>query len=141
MTPDENRRTARRLVVELFNAGNQELIDLLLAPGFVDHALPPGVPPTREGFRSMIPVLREAFPDLEYVIEDQIAEGDRVAQRLTARGSLQGEFMGMPPTGKSAEWQEMHIYRFDAEGLLAEHWDVTDSLGMMMQLSPGPADK
>jgi predicted ester cyclase len=87
----------------------------------------------------MIPVLRQAFPDLEYTIEDQISEGDKVAQRLTARGTLKGEFMGMQPTGKTAVWQEMHWHRFDAGGLLVEHWDITDSLGMMLQLGVGPA--
>ena len=139
MTADANRKTARRIVLEVFNAGNLDLVDSLFSPDFVDHALPPEVPPTREGFRSMIPLLRRAFPDLEYTIEDQVAEGDKVAQRLTARGTLKGEFMGMQPTEKTAVWEEMHWHRFDAGGLLAEHWDITDSLGMMMQLGAEPA--
>ena len=139
MGTEDNKKTARRIVLELFNAGNANLIDSLFSPDFVDHALPPEVSPTRDGFRSMIPILRQAFPDLEYTIEDQIAEGDKVAQRLTGRGTLKGEFMGMPPTGKTAVWQEMHWHRFDPSGLLVEHWDTTDSLGMMMQLGEGPA--
>lgn len=139
MTVEDNRKTARRIVLELFNAGNLDLLDSLFSPDFVDHALPPEIPPTREGFRSMIPVLKQAFPDLEYTIEDQIGEDDKVAQRLTARGTLKGEFMGIQPTGKTAVWQEMHWHRFDASGLLVEHWDITDSLGMMMQLGAGPA--
>ena len=138
MSTEDNKKTARRIVLELFNAGNANLIDSLFSPDFVDHALPPEVSPTRDGFRSMIPILRQAFPDLEYTIEDQIAEGDKVAQRLTGRGTLKGEFMGMQPTGKTAIWQEMHWHRFDASGLLVEHWDTTDSLGMMMQLGAGP---
>jgi steroid delta-isomerase-like uncharacterized protein len=139
MTAEDNEKTARRIVLELFNACNLDLLETLFSPDFVDHALPPEVPPTREGFRSMIPVLRQAFPDLEYTIQDQIAEGDRVAQRLTARGTLEGEFMGVQPTGRTAIWQEMHWHRFDANGLLVEHWDITDSLGMMLQLGVGPA--
>jgi steroid delta-isomerase-like uncharacterized protein len=139
MTADANRKIARRIVLELFNAGNLDIVDALFSADFVDHALPPEVPPTREGLRSMIPLLRRAFPDLEYTIDDQIAEGDKVAQRLTVRGTLKGEFMGMQPTGKTAVWQEMHWHRFDASGLLAEHWDTTDSLGMMMQLGVGAA--
>jgi predicted ester cyclase len=138
MTPEENKKTARRIVIEII-AGNTDLIDQVFAANYVDHALPAGIPPTREGFKSMIPVLRTAFPDLEYTIEDQIAEGDRVAQRLRGRGTLKGEFMGMPPTGKTAEWEEMHIHRFDAEGKLIEHWDVTDEVGMMTQLGMGGA--
>ena len=137
MSTEDNKKTARRIVLELFNAGNVNLIDSLFSPDFVDHALPPEVSPTRDGFRSMIPILRQAFPDLEYTIEDQIAEGDKVAQRLTGRGTLKGEFMGMQPTGKTAIWQEMHWHRFDASGLLVEHWDTTDSLGMLTQLGAG----
>lgn len=139
MTAEDNKKTARRIVLELFNAGNLDLLDSLFSPDFVDHALPPEMPPTREGIRSMIPVLRRAFPDLVYSIEDQIAEGDKVAQRLTARGTLKGEFMGMQPTGKTATWQEMHWHRFDAGGLLVEHWECSDSLSMMLQLGAGPA--
>jgi predicted ester cyclase len=101
--------------------------------------LPPDAPPGREGLKTMVTALRQAFPDLEYSIDDQIAEGDKVAQRLTARGTLKGEFMGMQPTGKTASWQEFHWHRFDADGLLAEHWDITDSLAMLIQLGLGPA--
>lgn len=139
MTSEDNQKTARRIVTELFTGGNLQLIEALFAPDFVDHALPPDVPQSREGLRTMIGLLRTAFPDLEYTIEDQIAEGERVAQRLTGRGTLKGEFMGMQPTGRTAEWQEMHWHRFDANGKLAEHWDITDSIGMMMQLGLGGA--
>ncbi len=138
MTPEDNKKTARRIVIELINAGNLELIDKVIAANFIEHAAPPGVPQGRDSFRAMIPMLRSAFPDLEYTIEDQIAEGDRVAQRLVGHGTMQGEFMGMPPTGKKAEWQEMHIHRFDAEGRLAEHWETSNELGMMAQLGLMP---
>jgi steroid delta-isomerase-like uncharacterized protein len=140
MSMEDNKKTARRVVLELFNAGNVDLVDRLFAADFVDHALPPDVPPTRDGFRSMIPVLREAFPDLEYAIEGQVAEGDLVAQRLVGRGTMKGGFMGMQPTGRAAAWQEMHWHRFNAQGRLAEHWDVTDVAGMMAQLAPGTGE-
>ena len=138
MTPDENKKTARRIVVELINAGNLELVDKLIADHFVEHAAPPGAPQGRDSFRAMIPMLRTAFPDLEYTIEDQVAEGDRVAQRLVGHGTMKGEFMGMQPTGKRAEWQEMHIHRFDAQGRLVEHWETSNELGMMAQLGLVP---
>lgn len=138
MTPDENKKTARRIVIEVFNAGNLNLIDRLVAPNFVEHAAPPGAPQGRDGFRAMIPMLRVAFPDLEYTIEDQVAEGDRVAQRVVGHGTMLGEFMGLQPTGKKAEWQEMHIHRFDADGKLAEHWETSDEMSMMAQLGLVP---
>lgn len=138
MTPEDNKKVARRIVIELINGGNLELIDKLLAANFIEHAAPPGVGQGRDSFREMIPMLRSAFPDLEYTIEDQIAEGDRVAQRLVGHGTMQGEFLGMQPTGKRAEWQEMHIHRFDAEGRLAEHWETSNELGMLAQLGLTP---
>jgi predicted ester cyclase len=134
MTSEHNQKIARRIVLEMFNAGRVELIDTLLSPAYVDHALPPEAPQDREGLKAMITELRQAFPDLEYTIEDQIAEGDKVVQRLTGRGTMQGDFLGMQPTGKTATWQEIHWYRFDLNGILAEHWDITDSLGMLIQL-------
>jgi predicted ester cyclase len=139
MLIEQLHRAGRRIVLEVFNAGSPEMLEALVAPGFVDHALPPGMPPNRDGLKTMIASLRQAFPDLEYTIDDQIAEGDTLAQRLTGRGTMKGELMGMTPTGKSAAWQEMHFLRFDANGLLAEHWDLTDSLGMLVQLGLGSA--
>ncbi len=138
MTAEENKKTARRIVVEVINGGNLELIDKLLAANFIEHAAPPDVGQGRDSFRAMIPMLRTAFPDLEYTIEDQIAEGDRVAQRIVGHGTMKGEFLGMAPTGKRAEWQEMHIHRFDSEGRLAEHWETSNELGMMAQLGLVP---
>lgn len=138
MTAEDNKKTARRIVMEVLNAANAALIDELFASDYVEHALPPGIPPDREGFKMMLPALRAAFPDLAYTIEDQLAEGDRVAQRLTGRGTLKGEFMGMQPTGKTAVWQEMHFHRFDANGKVAEHWDITDEMTMLTQLGLGP---
>ncbi len=138
MSAEDNKKTARRIVIEIFNAGNAALINEIFAENYVEHALPPGVPQDREGFRMMIPVLRQAFPDLTYTIDDTIAEGDKVAQRLTGRGTMKGEFMGMPPTGKTAEWREFHFHRFDAAGKVVEHWDLTDEISMMTQLGLGP---
>lgn len=137
MSSEYLHRAGRRLVLEVFNAGSVGMLDALVAPDFVDHALPPDVPPNRHGLWSMITAFREAFPDLDYTIEDQIAEGDKVAQRLTGRGTMKGDFLGMAATGKTATWQEMHIHRFDEHGLLVEHWDVTDSLAMLAQLGLG----
>ena len=134
MSAEDNKKTARRIVIEVINGGNLDLIDQLVSANFIEHAAPPGVPQGPGSFREMIPMLRTAFPDLEYTIEDQVAEGDRVAQRLVGHGTMLGSFMGMPATGKRAEWQEMHLHRFDPDGKLAEHWETSNELGMMAQL-------
>jgi steroid delta-isomerase-like uncharacterized protein len=139
MAAQENKAAARRLVLEVFRDHALSLVDEFVAEDFVDHSLPPDVPPNREGFRQVVGAMQRAFPDLSYTIENEVAEGDLVAQRLRGKGTLRGEFMGMPATGKSAVWQEMHLHRFNSEGKLAEHWGTSDDLGMLMQLGLAPS--
>lgn len=74
-----------------------------------------------------------AFPDLQVIIECEIAEGDKVVQRATTNGKIKGEFQGIPPTGKQATWTEMHILYF-VGGQAVEHWANVDQLGMLQQL-------
>lgn len=74
-----------------------------------------------------------AFPDFHATIEDMVAEGDKVVVRVTATGTHQGDFMGIPATGKPFKYQEIHIARI-ADGKMAEHWGVEDTLGMLQQL-------
>lgn len=133
MTTEANKASAQRFVDEVVNGGNLALIDELQAPDFVNHALQPGVPPNREGTKALIAMLRGAFPDLHATVDDVIAEGDKVVQRTTAHGTMKGEFAGMPPSGKSATWQQIHIIRF-ANGKQVEHWAVIDQLSMLQQL-------
>ena len=133
MTIESNKATAKRFVDEVINGGNLALIDELLAADFVDHGEQPGVPPTREGAKAFITMLRTAFPDLHATVEDVIAEGDKVVQRTTAHGTMKGAFAGMPPSGKSATWRQVHIIRF-ANGKQVEHWAVVDQLSMLQQL-------
>ena len=133
MGTQENKASAGRFLEEVINRGNVAVIDELSSPNFVDHQAPPGMPPTNEGFKAYITMFRGAFPDLHYTIEDSIAEGDRVVQRSTAHGTMTGDFMGMPASGKSATWSEIHITRFE-NGKAVEHWGITDQLGMLAQL-------
>lgn len=137
MSAEQNKAILRRFVEEVINQGNLALVDELAAPDTIDHALPLGLPPGPEGYKLFLGAFRQAFPDLHYHIDDQIAEGDRVAQRSTGRGTMKGEFQGMPPTGKHATWSEIHIVRF-ANGKIAEHWSNVDQLGMLQQLGLAP---
>ena len=91
------------------------------------------MPPTREGFKAWLTGFRTAFPDLRYTLHDEIAEGDRVVQRATGHGTMKGEMQGMPPSGKSATWEEVHITRYE-NGKAVEHWGVVDQMGMLAQL-------
>jgi predicted ester cyclase len=127
------KRTAERIPLEVLNTGNYGLLDELLVPEYVDHSPLGGAAPTREGLKAGAKGLRTAFPDLHYTIDDSIAYGDQIVHRLTATGTMTGEFMGVPPTGKRATWTEIHIGR-GINGRLTEHWAVVDQLSMLVQL-------
>ncbi len=80
---------------------------------------------------------RSAFPDTQITIEDQLAEGDMVATRWTARGTHQGELMGVPPSGNRVEVAGITISRIEG-GKIEEDWDNYDALGMMQQIGAIP---
>jgi steroid delta-isomerase-like uncharacterized protein len=139
MPTEQNKALVRQLVEEGINQGNIRVIDELLIPDFVEHEeLPPGIPPGREAPKVLFTMLRSAFPDLKATIEHLIAEGDEVVLHMTWTGTHKGEFMGIPPTGKSISINVIDILGI-AEGKFVEHWGVMDSMAMMQQLGVVPA--
>lgn len=138
MSTGEMKILANRFVEEVINTGNLDRADEFFTTDYVDHAAPPGLPPGTAGLKAFFGMFRAAFPDLHYTLEDTIAEGDKVVQRFTARGTMQGPFLGMPATGKRAIWSEIHIVR-EAGGKFVEHWASVDQLGMFQQLGLAPA--
>ena len=137
MASEESKANMRRIPLEIFNQGNLAVVDEVVAPDYIEHALPSGFPSGLEGLKVFVSAVRAAFPDYHYTIDDEVTEGDTVVQRLTARGTMTGGFMGMPATGKSASWTEIHIARV-ANGKLTEHWANIDQLGMLHQLGVIP---
>jgi predicted ester cyclase len=133
MSTEKNKAVARK-IVEGISRGDLSVIDNLIAEDFQEHSLPPGSAPGKTGLKNVLTGVRKAFPDFSYKIEDEIAEGDTVVHRLAAQGTMEGEFQGMPPNGKQAAWQEIHISRYK-DGKAVEHWAVIDQLGMMQQLN------
>ena len=93
--------------------------------------------PGRDGLKEAITRVSKGLSDTKMSIDDVIAEGDRVAVRLTSSATQTGEFMGMPPSGKRYEIGEIHIFRL-RDGRVAEHWHQADFLGMMRQLGATP---
>jgi len=132
MSPEDSKVLGRRLV-DAINAGNLPALDELFAPGYVDRNPVPGATPDRAGFKQSLTKFRIAFPDFRYTIEDEVAVGDKLVHRLTARGTQKGEFQGVPATGKQATWSEIHIGRI-ADGKVVEHWGIGDQVAMMQQL-------
>ena len=140
MSTEENKAIVVQLYEEIFNKGDLDLADKLVAPNAVNHdpQMPPGAPGGPQGLKFVVTMLRSAFPDDHHTIEDLVAEGDKVVVRLTHSGTHQGTFLGLPPTGKHVSNTSIHIFRF-ADGQLVEHWANRDDLGLMQQLGVIPA--
>jgi steroid delta-isomerase-like uncharacterized protein len=130
---EPNKRLVRRLYDELFSKWNLAVIDELIAPDFVGHELPPGMPRGPEGFRQFYAGIRAGLPDLRLTVEDMIGEGDRVVVRWRGRATHRGEFLGIAPTGKSVSITGIAIYRL-ANGKVVERWVEVDLLGVTGQL-------
>jgi steroid delta-isomerase-like uncharacterized protein len=130
--------TMRRLY-ELLSAGDIDGFGDHIADDFVEHEEMPGLEPSKEGVKQMFRMYWAAFPDLRMEVEDVLVSGDKGVARVRATGTHQGEFMGMPATGKSVDVQLIDIIRFGEDGLAREHWGVFDALGMMQQLGAIPA--
>ncbi|MGH8248072.1 MAG: ester cyclase [Gammaproteobacteria bacterium] len=139
MSPEENKALYRRFITEVANRGNMTAADEILAPNITEHEkLPPGVPANRDGIKQLFAMIRKAFPDLCITIEDQIAEADKVVARVTLRGTHQGEFFGISPTGRRVAYGAIDISRM-AGGQLVEHWGIPDYLSLLQQLGAVPA--
>src|SRR5512143_526360 len=105
MSTEQNKALVRQMIEEVFNRGDLRRADDFLAPDFVEREeLPPGIPRDREGVKQLTGMLRSAFPDFRATIDDIVAEGDKVVIRQTWSGTHKGEFMGIPPTGKSVSF-------------------------------------
>ena len=137
MSAQDNKALVRRFVDEVQSGGNISLIDEICSPEFVNHSAPPGVPSDCEGIKIVTAMFRGAFPDSYFTVEDMIAEGDKVATRKTFHGTHEGEFMGIPPSGRSVAMGLIDVVRID-DGRVVEHWSVGDSLGLMQQLGVIP---
>jgi predicted ester cyclase len=137
MSAEGNKALVMR-VIDGINRRDWTVFDELLAPNFVEHNPPQGLPETGETTKQLLMALTQAFPDFQYEVHLTFAEGDRVAQHLVAHGTMKGEFLGMPPTGKSATWTESHMARI-VNGKFVDHWANIDQVAMMQQLGLMPA--
>jgi len=133
----DHASTMRRLY-ELLSAGDIDGFGDLVAEDFVEHDETPGLEPNKEGVKQLFRMYRAAFPDLRMEAQDILVSGDKVVARVRGTGTHQGEFMGMPATGKSVDVQLIDIIRFGDDGLAREHWGVFDALAMMQQLGAIP---
>ena len=123
VSTEENKAVVRRLWEEVWNQNDVAVCDEIFDAEYADHE------------RSFVPVLRAAFPDLHFRIEDMVAEDDRVVTRHRLTGTHRGEFMGIPATGRAVSVQGIWIHRLK-EGRIVEgrEWGAFDRLTMLEQL-------
>jgi steroid delta-isomerase-like uncharacterized protein len=133
MSIEENKAIARRWNDEIWSKGNMAAVDGLMSVDFVWLNAPPGGASDREGFKQFQAGALGAFSGMKCVVEDMVAEGDKVAVRWTWSGKHTGDYMGMAPTGKQVTMTGVSIIRV-VGGKITEEWDESDNLGFMTQL-------
>ena len=124
MSSEANKALARRIIEEMWNTKNLKVVDEVYSPEFGGG---------HEATKQFVSANLAAFPDLQITIQDQVAENDLVATRYMMRGTHQGEFANIPPTGRQFTVTGIEMHRF-ADGKLVELWNVVDLLGMLQQL-------
>jgi steroid delta-isomerase-like uncharacterized protein len=137
MSTEENKTLVNQFL-DAQHQGDLALVEKLMAPGFRLYLPNSPQPMDREGTKHFFAMFHAAFSDESYTLEDQMAEGDLVATRVTVRGTHQGEFMGIPPTNRQVTISGIGIHRITG-GRITAHWPVPDLLGMMQQLGVIPA--
>lgn len=133
-TQTENTKRVDRIIEEAWNNGNLEVIGDLVDSDYKLHV--PNAPKEfrgPEGFKEFIQMYRTAFPDLTLSVEERVVEGDKIADRIIARGTHEGEFMGIEPTGKETETTTMVIHYLD-DGMVVADDGLIDNLGLLQQL-------
>jgi len=138
MTAETNKIVMHRFL-EFINTASESLAQRLISPDAIFHV--PGRPePMRgpAGYLAIIGMMRGGFSDVQWTLEETIAEGDRIAARFTMRGTHDGPFFGVPASGKKIEVRAMNFYRF-ADGKIVEEYGQPDLLGLLQQIGAVPA--
>ncbi len=128
---EANKEIVRRYQ-EAYNTNNLDVLDEVLAPDWRTNAWPEGVPQDIETAKGFYQELLKSFPDVQFITEQLVAEGEWVVQRHTFRGTFQNELAGLPPTGKLIELEGVSMFRVGG-GKIVEHWGFADDAGFWHQ--------
>ena len=132
MGTNENKELVRRFISRVLQDLDPDSVDELVGEEFVSHTWN-FKGEAKEGLKQITGVMAKALSDIDFEIEDLIAEGDQVVARVTSSATQSGEFHDLPPSGKRYTIGEIHIFRI-ADGKIAEHWHQYDGLSLMSQL-------
>lgn len=134
-TREESKQIMRTLIDEIWGKGRTELADELFHPQAICPSAPT-LPVGPEGTKQIVQMVRTAFPDYWVRIDYICGEADRVGARITQGGTHEGEFFGVPATGKTVEWTEMALLRI-GDGRILATWFDSDIAGLFQQLGVG----
>lgn len=137
MSGEENKAIVRRFYDE-WNKGSLQGVYDLFSEDVVDHNPGPGQGAGKAGLKQALEIFRNAFPDSQIAIEQLVAEGDKVVDHATFRGTHTGDLFGVPPTGKPVIIHASDVYRI-ADGKIVELWHIEDIVGIMQQIGAMPA--
>jgi steroid delta-isomerase-like uncharacterized protein len=134
---EENKAIVKRIVQEIWNGGNLDLADELIAPDYIDNVSGDGSAVGPNGFKEAVSGVRDAFPDFAITINDMISEDDKVVLVWNFIGTHKGELMSIAPTDKLIEFDGIYLYRFK-DGKLVERSGKRDMFKLMSQLGASP---
>ena len=137
MTPDQNKQFVQQLFAEVMNGHNLSAVGKYIAPGFKHYGVP-GAKGGPDGFAETLQRFFDGFHDMQVHAEDAIAEGDTVMTRGYITGTHNGNFMGIPGSGKQIRIDYIDIWKIQ-DGKAIENWVQMDAMGMMQQLGAMPA--
>ena len=132
MSIEENKKIVQRYQ-EIYNSNDLDSLGEVVSEDLLTPKIMPGIPTGIEGAKAAHRIMLTGFPDYQTIIDDLVAEGDKVAARITMSGTNTGSFMGMPATGKYVLFTGMYIARI-ANGKIVEHWGEEDGVSLLQQL-------
>lgn len=133
MSQPDNKATVRHFIEQVVNTGNLEAMDQFVAQNIVDHNNPPDAPQGIEVYKQHLAAVRQTYGNFYLTIEAQLAEGELVVTRVTARGTHQNEWFGLKPSGKLITLTGINIDRV-VEGKIVEHWGEANTLAALLQM-------
>ena len=133
MSAEHNKALLRRYIEAVWDKENPDALDDFLATTYRRHRSPTTTPLSRDGQKQLLTAFRSAFPDIKITVEEVIAEGDTVAFRSTMRGTHQGEFLGIAPTGQQVTFSLLDVVRIE-DGKIVEQWGGPDTFDLVQQL-------
>jgi len=134
MSTEDNKALVQQFFEQVINLRNLAALDQFVSPNAVNHTVPAGMP---QGPGQFLSLHLNAFPDVQATVEDLLADGDKVVARVSYRGTQQGAFRGISPTGKQIAVMGINIFRI-ADGKMVEHWGLSDRISALQQLGVVP---